>query len=444
MKLAVVVQRYGADLNGGAELHARYIAERLSRHADVEVLTTCARDYITWRNELPAGTDSVNGLSVKRFKVSRERSPSDFGRLSQHVFGKLHSIADELNWLQAEGPTSPELIDYLLKNKKQYDYVIFFSYRYYHAYHGIRVVPQQAILVPTAERDPALGLAIFKPTFRAVRAVMYNSYEEQSLIHKVSKNQDVPGVVVGVGSEVPETASAERFRHRTGITDDFLLYVGRIDENKGCAEMFDYFQRYSSQVSAQLKLVLIGNPVMTIPKHTNIKHLGFVTEEEKYDAMAAATVLLMPSYFESLSMVTIEAWAMNLPVIVNGKCDVLRGQTIRANGGLYYESYGEFAESLHALETNRDLRVKLASNGRNYYKDNYTWDVIEQKYVSMLDQLEADNPHKHETVSGNRLGWFERRRRICKPAQDIVDRLPTGPVLNSIKHSRQKSASNNP
>ena len=444
MKLAVVVQRYGADLNGGAELHARYIAERLSRHADVEVLTTCARDYITWRNELPAGTDSVNGLSVKRFKVSRERSPSDFGKLSQHVFGKLHSIADELKWLQAEGPTSPELIDYLLKNKKQYHYVIFFSYRYYHAYHGIRVVPQQAILVPTAERDPALGLAIFKPTFRAVRAVMYNSYEEQSLIHKVSQNQHVPGVVVGVGSEVPETASAERFRHRTGITDDFLLYVGRIDENKGCAEMFDYFQRYSSQVSAQLKLVLIGNPVMTIPKHTNIKHLGFVTEEEKYDAMAAATVLLMPSYFESLSMVTIEAWAMNLPVIVNGKCDVLRGQTIRANGGLYYESYGEFAESLHALETNRDLRVKLASNGRNYYKDNYTWDVIEQKYVSMLDQLEADNPHKHETISGNRLGWFERRRRICKPAQDIVDRLPTGPVLNSIKHSRQKSASNNP
>ena len=443
MKLAVVVQRYGADLNGGAELHARYIAERLPRHADVEVLTTCARDYITWRNELPAGTDSINGLPVKRFKVSQERNPSCFGKLSQHVFGQIHSVADELKWLQAEGPTSPELIDYLLNNKKRYDYVIFFSYRYYHAYHGIQVVPQQAILVPTAERDPALGLAIFRPTFRAVRAVMYNSYEEQSLIHRVSENQNVPGVVVGVGSEVPKTANAERFRHQTGITDDFLLYVGRIDENKGCAEMFDYFQRYSSQVSTQLKLVLIGSPVMTIPKSTNIRHLGFVTEEEKYDAMAAATVLLMPSYFESLSMVTIEAWAMNLPVIVNGKCDVLRGQTIRANGGLYYESYGEFAESLHALETNRDLRLNLASNGRTYYEDNYTWDVIEQKYMSMLDQLEAENPKRYKTNSNNHPGWFERRRRICKPAQDIVDRLPTGPVLDPTKHSGRKSSSSN-
>ena len=207
--------------------------------------------------------------------------------------------------------------------------------------------------------------------------------------------------------------------------------------------MFDYFQRYASQISTQLKLVLIGSPVMSIPKHPNIRHLGFVTEEEKYDAMAAATLLLMPSYFESLSMVTIEAWAMNLPVIVNGKCDVLRGQTIRANGGLYYESYAEFAESLHALETNRDLRVKLANDGRTYYKNNYTWDVIEQKYLSILDQLEADNSKRSKTIFKNQPGWLERRRRICKPAQDIVDRLPTGPVLDSIKHSRQNSSSNN-
>ena len=176
MKLAVVVQRYGADLNGGAELHARYIAERLAKHADVEVLTTCARDYITWRNELPPGTDSVNGILVKRFKVSRERKPSDFGNISDHVFGSVHSIADELKWLRAEGPTSPELIDYLHQHPNQYDYVIFFSYRYYHTYHGIGAIPKKAILVPTAERDPALGLAIFKPTFFIITSDFVHVY----------------------------------------------------------------------------------------------------------------------------------------------------------------------------------------------------------------------------------------------------------------------------
>ncbi|HEY2431710.1 MAG TPA: hypothetical protein VGI12_03480, partial [Vicinamibacterales bacterium] len=113
MKLAVVVQRYGADINGGAELHARYIAERLSRHADVEVLTTCARDYVTWRNELPAGVDRVNGVVVRRFPIARERRPDEFGRRSHRVFDRPHSIADELAWLESEGPASPALLDYV-------------------------------------------------------------------------------------------------------------------------------------------------------------------------------------------------------------------------------------------------------------------------------------------------------------------------------------------
>src|SRR5215468_5196259 len=120
MKLAVVVQRYGLDVNGGAELHARYIAERLARHASVEVLTTCATDYITWRNELPPGTEQINGVSVRRFKVKHERDPEAFGRLQDRVFNERHSIADELDWLDAEGPTSPALVDHLSKRGADY------------------------------------------------------------------------------------------------------------------------------------------------------------------------------------------------------------------------------------------------------------------------------------------------------------------------------------
>src|ERR1043165_281637 len=110
MKLAIVVQRYGADINGGAELHARYLAEHLARHAEVRVLTTCARDYVTWRNDFPAGEERVNGIPVERFPVSREREELDFGRRSTHVFTRPHSLADELRWLESEGPTSPQLL----------------------------------------------------------------------------------------------------------------------------------------------------------------------------------------------------------------------------------------------------------------------------------------------------------------------------------------------
>jgi hypothetical protein len=214
VKLAVVVQRYGADINGGAELHARYIAERLSRHAEVEVVTTCARDYVTWKNELPAGLTTVNGVSVRRFPVRRERQPHDFGRRSEHVFKDTHSYADEIAWLESEGPTSPALINYLDRAASNFDFILVFSYRYYHAWHAARRLAGQVILVPTAERDPAVGLTMFGPVFRGVRAIMYNSHEERAMITQVASNQHVPGVVVGVGSDVPGRTDPARFRRR--------------------------------------------------------------------------------------------------------------------------------------------------------------------------------------------------------------------------------------
>ena len=150
MRLAVVVQRYGSDLNGGAELHARYIAEHLAQHADVEVLTTCARNYITWSNDHSPGIEHLNGVPVRRFEVSRERNVEDFGRRSIQVFEQHHSVAAELNWLRSEGPTCPALINHLRRHGTDYDYCIFFSFRYYHAYHGIRATAGRAVLVPTA------------------------------------------------------------------------------------------------------------------------------------------------------------------------------------------------------------------------------------------------------------------------------------------------------
>ena len=433
MKLAVVVQRYGAELNGGAELHARYVSEHLARHGDVEVLTTCARDYITWENEFEPGLDQVNGLTVRRFPVSRVRNTDDFGRRSERVFRRKHSLADELTWLDSEGPKSPALVNYVRDHATAYDYFLFFSYRYYHAYHGIRQVASRSVLVPTAERDPALGLAIFGPTFRAVRAIMYNSFEERALIQGVSSNQHVPGVVVGIGSDVPSRASSRRFRQRRNFSRRFAIYVGRIDENKGCAELFDHFQRYA-RTNSRLDLVLIGNAVMSVPSHPRIHHLGFVPDDEKFDAMVAADVLIMPSYFESLSMVTLEAWAMGVPVLVNGRCDVLRGQAVRANAGLYYTTYDEFSETLRLLETNRRLRQRFGANGRQYFRHHYTWPVIEQKYLDMLHQLQLENEDRQDDLVEPLPGWLSRHRRTVPAAGQTVDQLPTGPVLPARKN----------
>jgi glycosyltransferase involved in cell wall biosynthesis len=425
VKIAIAVQRYGADISGGAELHARYIAERLAKHASVEVLTTCATDYITWRNELKPGEDTVNGVKVRRFPVARARDTDDFGRRSQLVFERQHSLADELGWLTSEGPTSPELVRHIKRVKNDFDFFVFFSYRYYHAWHGLREVADKAVLVPTAERDAAIGLSIFARSFRAARAIMYNSFEERALIQSIS-GRAVPGVVVGVGSEIPERQQPWRFRKKYNVRRPFAIYIGRIDENKGCPELFSFFERYSVMYPQGLDLVLIGSRVIDVPKHPRMRYLGFLSDEDKFDALAAADVLIMPSQFESLSMVALEAWALGKPVLANGRCDVLRGQCVRSNGGLYYETFEEFAEALYALEGTGPLGALLGRNGREFFRRHYTWSVIERKYLDTFERLKKESA----TAAPEPLpGWFARRRRTLPAAKEIVNRVPAGPVV---------------
>jgi glycosyltransferase involved in cell wall biosynthesis len=425
VKLAIVVQRYGADISGGAELHARYIAEHLSRYVSVRVFATCARDYIAWRNELPAGPDVVNGIPVERFPVARERDAWEFGRHCERVYDAWHSTHNELQWLDSQGPRAPALVARLRAARHEVDYVLFFCARYWQTYHGVRAVPDKAVLVPTAERDPALGLGIFGPIFRGVRAIVYNSFEERAVIQAVSSNHEVPGAVVGVGSEVPAGAEPARVRAKYGLHGPFVLYVGRIDANKGCGALFDMFGRYAAAAAEPVTLALIGTPVLEIPSHPRIRHLGFVDDRDKFDAIAAAEAIVVPSQYESLSMAALEAWALGRPVLANAACDVLVGQCLRSNAGLYYASAREFAAALDRLLADRSLAATLGRNGRAYFDRHYAWPVVERKYLDLLAGLDARPPRRDlEPVPG----WWRRHRAIIPPAAEIVRRLPAGPA----------------
>src|SRR5688572_1595973 len=166
---------------------------------------------------------------------------------------------------------------------------------------------------------------------------------------------------------------------------------------------------------------------MPVPKHPRIHHLGYLSDEDKFDALAASDLLIMPSYYESLSMVALEAWALGRPVLANGRCDVLKGQCIRSNAGLYYERYEEFAETLYSLESNGPLHARLGQNGREYFRRHYSWPVIERKYMDMLQQLgRATAPAPaFEPLPG----WFARRRKTVRPAAEILAEIPAGPVV---------------
>jgi glycosyltransferase involved in cell wall biosynthesis len=365
---------------------------------------------------------------VRRFPVAHPRTPELFARHSATVFDQPHSLQDELAWLDSEGPTSPALLRYVETNAGTYDWFLFFSYRYHHAYHGPRAVAKKAVLVPTAERDSTVGLAMFPPIFRGVRALMFNSFEERAMLQHIAGDR-LPGVIVGVGSELPERPQPERFRQRFGIQDPFAIYVGRIDENKGCKELFAFFQQHIRNARGRMQLLLIGNSILPVPDHPMIRHLGFVSDEDKFDAMAAADVLIMPSYYESLSMVALEAWGLGTPVLANGRCDVLKGQCLRSNGGLFYEGYPEFSEALGALASSPSIRRAMGRNGTAYFRRHYSWPVVERKYVQMFEQL-AHEPEGQQASMAPLPGYFARRKKALPPATEVLAGVPEGAVLS--------------
>jgi glycosyltransferase involved in cell wall biosynthesis len=384
VKLAVVVQRYGTEIVGGAELHARWIAQRLAARHDVEVLTTCATDYLTWENVYPPGPTTVAGVAVRRFPVARRRTPEGIDVLGARVHFGPHTDAEEAQWMDEHGPVTPGLIEHLRGHHRDFDALIFFSYRYWTTYHGLQVDPRRSLLVPTAEDDPTLGLRMFRSYFHQPAAYAFNSPEERDLILKAAGVSSLPGEVVGVGIEGDPSPSVGDFQRRLDGLGDYIVYVGRIEREKGCARLFDLFLSFVEQRQEHLTLALVGKPVLPIPDHANVVHLGVLSDADKLATIRGSRLLVHPSPFESLSMALLEAWMTERPALVNGRCAVLRGQVQRAQGGLYYATDEEFAEALSWLLAHPPDAARMGRQGRAYFERNYSWDVILEKYDRLL------------------------------------------------------------
>lgn len=390
MRVAFVVQRYGEEVAGGSEALCRNVAEKLSKYYEIEVLTTCAKDYITWKNEFPVGEEIINNVLVRRFPVDRERDLSEFTKKTQKIFYESHTGGDELDWIRDQGPYSSNLLNYINDHNGDYNLFVFYTYRYYPSFFGLPLVSKKSILVPTAEYEPTLNLDVYKSLFDSARVVVYLTEEEKSIINTKFANQDCVSDIIGMGISVPEILDDNNFKIKYHIHGDFIIYVGRIDVNKGCNELFDFFLKYKTYTKSNLKLVLIGRPVMQIPNHPDILHLGFLSEEDKFKGIKTAKILIMPSEYESYSIVITESWFLKTPVLVNGKCNVLVGQCNRSNGGLNYENYEEFKACLYILMNDEQLRKNLGENGYDYVTMYYNWPKIESQYRTLFDMILND------------------------------------------------------
>lgn len=386
-KIALVNQRYGLEVNGGSEYYTRLIAEKLTEVYDVDVITTKALDYTNWKNYYKADEEDINGVHVLRFPVKKPRA-SDFNSFNEKYLTKIQSgnrdISDEALWFEKQGPYSPDAVDYIKFHKDEYAAVIFVTYLYYLSVMGLPEAAEKAVFIPTAHEEPYIHFKTYEELFHLPKAFIFLTDEEKELVHGLFGNENIPHIVAGTGVDVPSSVDPDSFRKRYG---DYIIYVGRIDENKGCPVLFDYFTEYKKRTGGDLKLLLMGKPVCKIPSHPDIISLGFVSEEDKFNGIAGAKLLILPSAFESLSISVLEALSLGIPVLVNGKCSVLKGHCTKSNAGLYFNNYFEFEGALNYMLTHREEYSQMCENAKKYVDENYRWDIIIQKICGLIESL---------------------------------------------------------
>lgn len=379
-RVAFVVQRFGEFIVGGAEAHARQVAMALAPHAGVEVFTTCATDHLSWKNELEPGTSRDGPLTVHRFPSSRFRNIRGFNRLSDQLFGEPQDLVTESRWIADQGPTSPALLERLVAERERFDAVAFFTYLYQPTVYGVPLLADRALVVPTAHDEPPLAFHLFADVFEQPRALLCNTPEEEALIRARFPNA-APSSVVGVGV-TPLAPKPERFRAAFDVDGPYLLYVGRMESGKGVSELIDFHQALVKAFHDAPTLVLAGSGELK-PRGERLIALGRVDEQTKWDALGGAMAVVVPSRYESLSLLALEAFAVGTPVIGNTSGAVIRGQLERSAAGAGYDDERSFLEAVKVVGEERAALSKKA----RAYGAKHQWPTVIDAWLSTIARI---------------------------------------------------------
>jgi glycosyltransferase involved in cell wall biosynthesis len=378
IRLALVVPRYGPTVLGGAETLARQIAHHLPRtEFDLTVLTTCARDLVTWRNEYPPGETHLEGVRVLRFPIDHKRRDVRVFRLLSGRADRWEPLspADQAAWLD-HNVHSPEMYRYLMHRGDDYDLFLFMPYVFGITLYGSAVWPEKSIVCPCLHDEAYAYFEDVRLMLSSVRGLMFISSPEQTLAEEKLGVRHPLARLVGFGLD-DLCADAERFRRKFGLPGPFLLFAGRREPAKNIPELVSHFLAYRrARPDRDLKLVVAGSGPLTLPGHPDIVSLGYLDRQDLVDAYAAATVLCQPSLVESFSIVLMEAWLAGTPVLVHGQCPVTRHHVLASNGGLYFTSAAEFAGAVDWFFENPEERQRMAVLGRAYARRAFSWPAV--------------------------------------------------------------------
>lgn len=416
-RIAFVTVRYGLDINGGAEFHCRMLAERLAGDCQVEVLTTCVKDYTKGGNEYPPGTGIVNGVTVRRFRTEPfDRSASDYWarkakparrlRMLLYSIGLLHPLSyiirtwrwklgEDIEYQKHSIFYSEEMVKYIASSKDSYDAFIAITSDFAPFYFTAMEAGEKTIAIPTMHYAKVSFRASLSQAFSRIRYVGFNTTAEQKLARRIFG----PGVrhssIISVGIEVPQPADWEQTRRDFSLPDRYILYIGRVDRCK-TGDMIEYYTAYRKKYGDRaLPLVVIGNIFRKEEDAEGVMYTGFVSDAQKRAILQHAELLLNPSKYESLSLVLLEALNDRVPVLVNGHCNVLREHCRKSGGAiLYYTGKHSFIKGLGRIVSDQALRASMQERGKEYMEKNYSWDLIMPRLYKAIDEVTGETTGK--------------------------------------------------
>ena len=419
MKFAFVTPRYGADISAGAEHACRLIAEHVCERHDVDVLTTCARDHRTWKNEYSEGADRVRGVLVRRFGVSQVPDHIGFDALSQRLQTSPHSRAEELEWVRLHGPWSPGLIDYLKRANRSYDVLVFFGLWHPLTVHGLEVAPERSVLFPYLQLQPALRFGLWPDVVRSARGRRVLLRGRASSAAFVSRrppcvrggrrHRHGPAAAAGVSAAPAGSARRDCRRGRAGRRgrsgSDRTISTAAAFRSSGAiasTAVSRYTAAESSRTTAARRcsststrsrpsdddaaLVLMGVKMMKVPEEPYLRLAGVIPDRERMTAYEAADVTIAPASDDLLAQPLLESLAVGTPVLASARNAAAVEHCRRAGAGLYYANREEFVGALTLLTSNAQLRERLGANGRAYIRSHHRWDGVLGRFDRLISR----------------------------------------------------------
>lgn len=419
-KIAIIIQRYGEEVSGGGEFYARALSQHLKTKYDVTILTTTSLK-LDFSKYYEAGKTTDKGVTILRFNNSK---PRDFSKIeilnnelnkSLNTYGKT-ALGLDLEWSDEWGPNCPDLIKYVEKNRDKYDAFIVFTYIYYTAIRTIPIIKDKAIFIPTAHDEFWIRPDIFKQIFNMPRFFGFLTNGEEEFVRKYFKNQNIPSEIIGCGVDLPIKINNLHFREKYKIKENYIAYVGRVDTSKNCDVLIRYFKKYKKQKNTNLKLIIIGEGNIT-SDDKDIIFTGFVSEQEKFDALSGAIATVAPSKYESLCIAVLESFYCKVPVIANGECAILKAHCQNGKTGFTYTSEKEFISMLDYLVENRKLREKMGLAAYEYVQNNYSWDIVVSKLDKMINIITDNQDVETKSDYSNEL----KIRNVFLDTVDNID-----------------------